>query len=119
MKPIEPGTAGAAAVFFAELLLPLRRAQMRRGSAYLDRGPPRASYWAPIASRTGGIESLTGSQCNFAGALTLLEQYWQEHQERDLLQLVAHLERLQAQLQASPSTQDTAGAVPEFVYPLF
>jgi hypothetical protein len=92
---------------------------MRRGSAYLDRGPRRESYWSPIASRTGGIEQLSASQCSFTGVLALLEKYWRLRNERDLLQLVAHLKRLHGEMQALPAQEDAGRAVPEFVYPLF
>jgi hypothetical protein len=118
MNPID---SNAAAVFHAELLAPLRRAQMRRGSAYLDCGPQpqRESYWKAIVSRTGGIEQLPASQCNFTAALTLLQQYWSRHNERDLLQLASHLERLCCDLTARETPQESASAPPEFVYPLF
>jgi hypothetical protein len=116
MIPIE---SQAAAIFFADLLLPLRRAQMRRGSAYLDCGPRRESYWSPIASRTGGIEQLSASQCSFSAALALLEKYWSERNERDLLQLVSHLDRLYRDLTAPEVRHESDPTPPDFVYPLF
>jgi hypothetical protein len=109
----------AAAVFFADLLLPLRRARMRHGSTYLDWGTRRESYWSPIISRTGGMEQLSATQCSFSAALALLEKYWSEQNERDLLQLISHLDRLYRDLTAADLQQESAPTPPEFVYPLF
>jgi hypothetical protein len=107
-----------AAIFFAELLLPLRHANLRSNIAYLDRGRKRESYWSGIATRTGGIERLSSTGCNAAVLLGLLGSYWERSNERNLLQLLPHLERLRQELGSVASMSDQAEQLTEFIYPL-
>jgi hypothetical protein len=109
----------SAARFFADLLLPLHHANARRGIAYLDRGPKRASYWGEVASRTGGMERLS-STSDAAAMLSVLGGYWQRRNETDLLQLLPYLQKLQQELTgATPREDSTDTPLQEFVYPLF
>jgi hypothetical protein len=110
----------SAAAFFAELLLPLRHANVRRGVAYLDRDPRRQGYWCDIASRTGGMERLSGAACDPAALLGRLGSYWGQRNEVDLLQLLPHLERLREELIGTVRGGDQAPQpVTDFIYPLF
>jgi hypothetical protein len=110
----------SATVFFAELLLSLRYANLRRGIAYLDRGPRRESYWGGIASRTGGVMRLPRSACGAANLLESLGEYWERQNEPSLRQLLPNLEALRRDL-AGIARADEPGTQPltEFVYPLF
>jgi hypothetical protein len=65
------------------------------------------------------MEQLSATQCSFSAALALLEKYWSEQNERDLLQLISHLDRLYRDLTAVDVQQESAPTLPEFVYPLF
>ena len=109
-----------AAAFFADLLLPLRRANLRRGISYLDRASKPPSYWGAVVSRTGGMERLSRSACDASVLLGLLGSYWQRNREPDLPQLLPHLERLRRDLiDAGISNKPSEPEPTEFVYPLF
>jgi hypothetical protein len=114
MNPIDE----TAAIFFADLILPLRRANVRRGIGYLDRGPARSSYWTAATSRTGGLQKLPGTGCDVATVLGMLGQYWEQRNERHLLQLLPHLQALQRAL-ATPTPERIEPRLTDFVYPLF
>jgi hypothetical protein len=110
----------SAAIFFAELLLPLRYTNLRRGIAYLYRGQRRQSYWGEVASRTGGMERLSSAGCDATALLSSLGGYWVLRHESNLLQLLPHLERLGQELAGTASTKDQAAdQLTEFRYPLF
>jgi hypothetical protein len=110
----------SAAVFFAEMLLPLRHANARRGVAYLDRGRRRQGYWSDVASRTGGMERLSGAACDPTALLGQLGSYWTQRNEPDLLQVLPHLERLREELVGTAQGDDQIRQpVTDFVYPLF
>src|SRR6516225_9587453 len=79
-----------AATFFADLLLPLRHANLRRGIRYLDRSSKPPGYWGDIVSRTGGLERLSKSACDASVLLRLLGIYWQQNREPYLAQLLPH-----------------------------
>ena len=116
MNPTEPGSA---AVFFADLILPLRFANVRRGVNYLDRGPRRPSYWGEVISRTGGMECFSGSTCEAAALLGLLGDYWRRQNEPSLRQLLPHLEALRENLTRVERTdKKDEQPLTEFVYPL-
>jgi hypothetical protein len=117
---MNPTENRSAAVFFAEMLLPLRHANVRRGAAYLDRGPRRQGYWGDVASRTGGMERLSGAACDPTALLGQLGNYWTQRNEPDLLQLLPYLERLREELVNTARADDQTGEpVTDFVYPLF
>ena len=109
-----------AVVFFADLLLPLRHANLRSGTVYLDRGPRRDSYWGAVSSRTGGMEKLSGSACGAAALLGSLGSYWAAHNEPALPKLLPYLENLRRELSgAAPGDLQAKEPLTEFVYPLF
>jgi hypothetical protein len=109
-----------AAAFFADLLLPLRHANLRRGIRYLDRSSNLPSYWGEVVSRTGGLERLSKSACDASVLLDLLCSYWQRNREPDLPQLLPYLERLRQDLiDAGISNKPSEPEPLEFVYPLF
>jgi hypothetical protein len=111
----------AAAVFHAELLLPLQRANLRKGVSYLEHGKLRASYWRGIASRTGGIEQLPDA-CDVRVLLDRLRAHWVQQNQPALLVLLPHLEKLHQELTvvaAGEGRDDTDPPLAEFVYPLF
>jgi hypothetical protein len=108
----------AADIFFADLLLPLRQANIRRRVNYLDRGPPRQSYWSKVASRTGGMEELPAA-CDVRTLLDMLGSYWVRRNEATLLQLLPHLEALHQQLTgAAAKNPQPEPPLTEFMYPL-
>jgi hypothetical protein len=109
-----------AAAFFANLLLPLRRANLRRGICYLNRASKQPSYWGEVVSRTGGLERLSNSACDASVLLSLLGSYWQRNREPDLPQLLPDLERLRQDLvDGGISNKPSEPEPTEFVYPLF
>jgi hypothetical protein len=109
-----------AEIFFAELLLPLRYLKLRHGTAFLDRGQRRQSYWSEVSSRTGGMERLPKGAYDAAALLRLLEGYWTRRNEASLLKLLPHLERLRADLASGgPMEPQTTKRLLDFVYPLF
>jgi hypothetical protein len=112
-------TENAAAIFFADLLLPLHYARLRRGAAYLDRGSRRASYWAPVSSRTGGMERLSAEGYDAAALLALVGKFWETRKETDLLRLALYLETLCRELSGSVRAEQAPDRVPDFIYPMF
>jgi hypothetical protein len=117
MNPIE---GHAAEVFFAELLLPLRRANLRRGVDYLDGLERGVSHWGRVVSRTGGIERLLGAACDPDHLLEQLGNYWRGRNEPHLEELLPYLRALrQSLLDSSPADPHSERAPTEFVYPLY
>jgi len=76
--------------FFADLLLPLKRANMRKGVYYL-RLLQGESSWGNIASRTNGLEKLSIARGGAVGILELLGQYWATQDDRNLPKLIPEL----------------------------
>jgi hypothetical protein len=110
----------SAALFYANLLLPLRYANLRRGVNYLYRGSPRQSYWGVVTSRTGGMQQLSGKCSDAVALLELLGRYWAQRDEADLLQLLPHLMQLHRQLTGETDPGDTAEPqLTEFTYPVW
>ncbi len=105
--------------FFADFLLPLKRANMRKNIQYLDRVRPRDSYWETTVSRTNGLEQLP----TIRGATSLLEvlgTYWEMQNDRNLSKLLPYLLALRVEISESLSADDERETPPvEFVYPLF
>jgi len=112
-------TENKAAIFFANVLLPLRYANLRKGATYLDRGRHRTSYWSDIASRTGGMQQLSDSSADFSSVLGLLGKYWEQRNEGYLLRLLPLLAIIRQDLVATPASHHDAKPLTEFVYPLF
>jgi hypothetical protein len=108
----------SAEMFFAELLLPLSRANMRRGIHYLDRGPQRDSYWGAVVSRTGGTERLSIRNADVSALFELLDNYWARHNEEDLRQLLPALAQLR-QAQLAGTIENSEPQLPEHAYPMW
>jgi hypothetical protein len=109
-----------AAVFYADLLLPLKRAYLRRDVDCPDRRLKRPSYWSAVASRTGGLQRLAESDCNASALLGLLGSYWEQNREIFFPQLLPHLELLRRDLmEAQLSIRPSEPELTEFMYPLF
>jgi hypothetical protein len=110
----------AAAIFFAEFLLPLAQANSRKGVVYLDRGGGRlSSYWQAVATRTGGLERLSGQSCCPSALLRRLGDYWACREEPDLPQLLPHLEALRRELTDPAHSEPPDYRLNDFVYPMF
>jgi hypothetical protein len=109
----------AAAIFFAEFLLPLAQANARKGVGYLDRGGRRPSYWQPVATRTGGLERLSSQGCGPSALLQRLGDYWAHGKEPELPQLLPPLEALRLELTDPDRPQEPEGRLSDFVYPIF
>lgn len=109
----------AAAGFFAEYLLPLKRANERRGVHYFTTGADKAkdSYWEPIASRNGGIRSLDAVACDGAALIKQLGDYWTERNQAQLTRLLPALETLR-QGASKPAGDDQQAVLTDFIYPL-
>ena len=106
--------------FFADFLLPLKRANMQRNIHYLERVRRADSYWGKIVSRTNGLEDLSTSSRDGASLIRLLGQYWELQDDRDLPKLLTYLLSLRAEISGSTSADDEHETTPvEFVYPLF
>jgi hypothetical protein len=105
-----------AAAFFADVLLPLRYANLRGGTDYLDRGNRRSSYWSVVKSRTGGMQRLPA--CDVPSLLRLLGSYWQRGDAPILARMLPDLLELYRKLNAVPGDDGAEPPVSDFVYPL-
>ena len=105
---------------FANLLLPLKRANQRRSATYFSLGPDRnaETYWGGVVSRTGGVTQVKFDETT--DALHSLEAYWSSRGENLLSKTLPELRALQETILAvKTSTRDAEQSVPEFVYPLY
>jgi hypothetical protein len=110
----------AAAVFFAEYLLPLRMANVRARLNYLDQEGGRASYWAPIATRTGGSARVDPARTDVAALLDSLGDYWRQQGETRLPKLLPELVELHRRLaEAATQRNETSEPVIDYMYPMF
>jgi hypothetical protein len=117
MSPIDKVPAK---FFFAELLLPIKHANTRKGIRYLRVGSPGSSTWQAVSSRTGGMERLSASKCAATALLDSLNLYWANQKDSNLLKLLPYIVALRQELIDKPPAEDNAeGHVPDFVYPLF
>jgi hypothetical protein len=105
--------------FFADFLLPLKRANMQKNIQYLDHVRPRDSYWGKTVSRTNGLEQLS----TIGDATSLFEAlgtFWEMQNDRNLCKLLPYLLVLRVEISGSISADDERETPPvEFVYPLF
>lgn len=107
--------------FFADLLLPLHRANHRRGVHYFATGKDAAanSYWQTPLSRTGGVTKLGAASGDSEALIAALGDYWTEQGEAMLTRLLPDLEALCREL-FEPEAQDgTPQKLSISVYPLF
>jgi len=108
-----------ARVFFADLLLPLKRANMRRNVRYLNCDRSSATYWKSIASRTGGLERMPIPSCGAAGLIGRLGLYWEAQSDSDLPRLIPHVLALREEFSGYLQAKGDGEIQTEFVYPLF
>lgn len=109
--------------FFANLLLPLKRHNASRGVPYFAREPDQAtqSYWQGIATRTGGLGNVPAN-CDPAGLLNQLAEYWRTSGDPALPRLLPYLKQLREALAAEAAAAPAGGKdaeVSDSVYPLF
>jgi hypothetical protein len=106
--------------FFANLLLPLKHANIRTNVCYLSRVPQGESYRGAIVSRTNGLERLSVTRSGGAFLLESPAEPWATQNERNLPKPVPHLSVLRQGPIGSPPIEDQReNHLKEFVYPLF
>ena len=106
--------------FVAELLLPLKRANMRKNIFYLNRDARKSSHWEPVVSRTGGMERLSLIKSSGPALLASLEQYWRRNNDVNLPKLLPYLLALRQQIiEMGVVKNEKEPRLSEFVYPLF
>jgi hypothetical protein len=111
---------GPAKFFFADLLLPLKQANVRRNLHYLSRTAKSGSYWETVVSRTGGLERLTAASSTGSALLGLLGQYWVKQTDKNLPKLLPYLVALRREIVESHPVEDNQELrLSEFVYPIF
>jgi hypothetical protein len=110
--------------FFADWLLPLKHARLRRGQRYFQTKPDAAtaSYWQPTTSRSGGLQRCPLAEADASALLAALPQHWLAEGDADLAMLSDALESLRQQLtreaDSAPSTEGPRS--PSYsAYPLF
>ena|SRR5579863_10346876 len=109
-----------AKCFFADLLLPLRHANVRRGVHYLTRTAPKTTCWSKVVSRTGGLEKLSAATSNGSALLGRLGQYWASQNDGNLTKLLPYLVSFRQEMAEShPQSADLGPQLTEFVYPMF
>ncbi len=107
---------------FADVVLPLHRANKRRNVHYFVPGPEagQPTYWEAPASRTGGVGRLGIGEGDGSALLNQLGDYWAEHDEAPLAQMLPDLEALWRDLLEPDSVaSDQSGRLSLSVYPLF
>jgi hypothetical protein len=110
--------------FFADWLLPLKHARLRRGQHYFHTTPDAAtaSYWQPPTSRSGGLQHCPLAEADASALLAALPQHWLAQGDADLAMLSDALESLRHQLtqesNSAPST-DSPRSPSYSAYPLF
>jgi hypothetical protein len=110
--------------FFAEWLLPLKHARLRRGQHYFHGAPDAQvpSYWQAPASRSGGLQHCPLQEADASALLAALVPHWLAEGDADLAMLAVALESLRQQLtqQAdAASTEDRPRSPSYSAYPLF
>jgi hypothetical protein len=117
MNPTEKARF-AAQIFFADLLLPLKRSNMRSNVNYLELTPCAETYWRACSSRNGGISK--ASEYTAPSLLENLGSYWATQPDRNLPRLIPFLAALREEvISCSPDKAGDESSPPEFVYPLF
>jgi hypothetical protein len=106
--------------FIAGVILPLHHFNARHGVHYLTLTPDAGSCWAPVVSRTGGLERISADACDGPGLLARLGAYWAARGDKSLPKLVPHLLALRSDIMDTrPPDEGKASEVSDFVYPMF
>ena len=110
--------------FFAEWLLPLKHARLRRGQHYFPTAPDAQvqSYWQAPVSRGGGLQRCPLTEADASALLAALSPYWLAQGDADLSMLGEALESLRQQLtqDAGPASSMDRPRSPSYsAYPLF
>jgi hypothetical protein len=113
-----------ASSFFAEWLLPLKHARLRRGQHYFQTRPDAQvpSYWQAPESRGGGLQRCPLQEADAGALLAALATHWLAQGDADLAMLSEALESLRQQLaqDADPSASADRPRAPSYsAYPLF
>ncbi len=116
---MNPTDANPEAVFFADWLLPLSQANLRRRVAYLKREGDAESFWEPVVSRGGGVQRLAPDARDVPALLSALDQYWERADTTGLRRLTPELRKLTRAMAKAASVPRDDGVVAEFVYPLY
>ena len=108
------------ASFFADFLLPLRHSNARKNVHYLKLDRGAASYWQPVASRTGGLERLSADAATGPALLEALGRYWGGQGDANLPKLLLRLLALRCMLVEARTVENAAEPeLTDFIYPLF
>ena len=116
MHPTDPNPEAS---FFADWLLPLRRAHMRLGVDYLRRDAEAETLWGPVVSRSGGVARIAPEATGAQSLLAALDDYWSQAHDTSLRQLSPGLLKLLLAAPSGPADAREDAVVAEFVYPLF
>ena len=126
MNPTDTERSGhhEAESFFAEWLLPLKHARLRRGQHYFQVVPDAKAptYWQPPESRSGGLQRCSLAEADASALLAALAPHWLAEGDADLAMLSDALESLRQHLtreaDAAPSS-DKPRSPSYSAYPLF
>jgi hypothetical protein len=110
--------------FFAEWLLPLKHARLRRHQHYFQISPDAQaqSYWQAPASRGTGCQRCMLAEADASALLAALPPHWLAQGDADLAMLAEALESLRQQLtqEADPASSMDRSRSPSYsAYPLF
>jgi hypothetical protein len=117
--PIDDPTPEA---LFADALMPLQQVRDRRGLHYFARSADaaEASYWQPVATRTGGMARCALGESDGAALLEALGAHWEATGEAQLGSLLPELEAMRRTLhEAAPAASERSSTVSYSAYPLF
>ena len=128
MNPTDAADEGSghreAQSFFAEWLLPLKHARLRRGQHYFQSVPDATapSYWQSPESRSGGLQRCSLAEADASALLAALAPHWLAQGDADLAMLSEALESLRQQLSRQAdcvSSSDKPRSPSYSAYPLF
>ena len=119
MIPIDDPTPEA---LFADALMPLQQVRSRKDLHYFARGADaaEASYWQPVATRTGGMVRCALGEAEGPALLAALGAHWDATGETQLGSLLPELEAMRNALhEAAPAAAERTSTVSYSAYPLF
>ena len=119
MIPIDDPTPEA---LFADALMPLQQVRSRKGLHYFARSADaqQASYWQPVATRTGGMVRCALGEAEGPAMLAALGAHWEATGEGQLGSLLPELEAMRRALhEAAPPAAERTATISYSAYPLF